>query len=132
MIKSNSKKAVENIKRYVLEHFDPDNYDSGFWGTIEVPGINEFKKAAQFIYECFHNEKVKYDKRRMSEQALFFEWCSGLPSILDTCYYYNRSAVDDLAVILEETEAEKAKYTESQAEERLTYLIYREIKKAVK
>ena len=125
MLKSNSKKAVENIRVYVINNFEPCGYD--FEGSAE-----DFKTVAQFIYECFVDEKVKHDKRRMTEQALFFEWCSGLPSILDTCYYYNRSAVDDLAVILEETESEKSKYTEAQAEERLTYLIYREIKKAVK
>lgn len=125
MLKSNSKQAINNIKFYIVNHFDPCGYD--FTGEE-----SSFMDAARFIYECFIDEKVKHDKRRMTEQALFFEWCSGLPSILDTCYYYNRSAVDDLAAILEETEDEKAKYTESQAEERLTYLIYREIKKAVK
>ena len=125
MLKSNSKKAVENIKVYIIERFEPCGYD--FEGNE-----SDFKEVATFIYKCFYNEMVKYDKRRMTEQALFFDWCSGLPSILDTCYYYNRSAVDDLAAILEESEVEKAKYTEEQAEERLTYLIYREIKKAVK
>ena len=138
MLKSNSKQAVENIKVYVLEHFEPENYDADFWENIEknrknaIVALDRFSVAAHYIYYCFYKEKVKYDTRRMTEQSLFFEWCSGLPSILDTCYYYNRSAIDDLAVILEETEAEKAKYTEAQAEERLTYLIYREIKKAVK
>lgn len=125
MLKSNSKQAVENIKVYIIERFDPCGYDFDGNG-------NDFKEVAQFIYECFKDEKVKHDQRRMTEQSLFFEWCAGLPSVLDTCYYYNRSAIDDLSVILEETAAEKAKYTESDAEERLTYLIYREIKKAVK
>lgn len=125
MLKTNSKKAVENIRAYIVENFEPCGYD--FNGNE-----TDFVSVAQFVYNCFIDEKVKFDRRRMTEQSLFFEWCSGLPSILDTCYYYNRSAVDDLAVILEETETEKARYTETQAEERLTYLIYREIKKAVK
>ena len=125
MLKTNSKKAIENIRVFIIERFDSCGYE--FDGNE-----SNFTEVAQFIYNCFVDEKVKYDKRRMTEQSLFFEWCSGLPSILDTCYYYNRSAVDDLAVILEETEAEKARFTEAQAEERLTYLIYREIKKAVK
>ena len=38
---------------------------------------------------------------------------AGLPSVLDTCYFYNRSAVDDLGAILEETESEKAKRGET-------------------
>jgi len=56
-----------------------------------------------------------------------------LSSIIDTCYYYNRSAVDDIAEILQQTEAEKAKYTdERKAEKFLSALIYREITKAVR
>ena len=125
MLKTNSKKAVENIRLYIINHFDSCGYDFN-------EDTNNFKDVATFIYKCFIDEKVKHDKRRMSEQSLFFEWCSGLPSILDTCYYYNRSAIDDLGEILEETETEKARFTEQQAEERLTYLIYREIKKVVK
>lgn len=51
------------------------------------------------------------------------------PPVLDTCYYYNRSAVADLGNILEETPAEMERYTESGAETLLTNLIYRELKK---
>ena len=68
-------------------------------------------------------------RKNLSEQTSFTDWCSGLPSILDTCYYYNRSAVDDLGEILEETEQERSKYTEEQAEKQLTILIYDTIKK---
>lgn len=125
MLKTNSKQAITNIKFYIVDHFDPCGYD--FTGEE-----TSFKDVAEYIYNCFIDEKVKFDKRRMSEKELFFDWCQGLPSILDTCYYYNRSAVDDLAVILEESDAEKSKYTEQQAEQLLTHLIYREIKKAVK
>ena len=66
----------------------------------------------------------------MTEQERFTDWAQGLPSVLDCCYYYNRSAVDDLGAILEETDAEKARYSEQQAENLLSYLIYRELVKA--
>lgn len=57
-------------------------------------------------------------------QNIFAEWAAGLPSVLDTCYFYNRSAVDDLAEILEESDSEKAKYSDEQkAEKLLTNLI---------
>lgn len=127
MLKTNSKKAIENIKNYIINNFDFYNYNNG---TIEEP--TTFEAIAKFIYNCFLTEK-RYDNgcKHYSEQQLFFEWCSGLPSVIDTCYFYNRSAVDDLAIILEETEAEKEKYTESDAEKLLTNLIYRELKKAV-
>lgn len=129
MLKTNSKKASEKLKAYILEHADGANYG------VNLENEN-FSTVAKFIYNCFIDEKYKgaesyYTQQKMSLQDVFEEWASGLPSVLDTCYYYNRSAVDDLGAILEQTEAEKAKYNEQESEKLLTYLIYREIKKAV-
>lgn len=137
MLKTYSKEAVQNIKNYVCDHVDFTGYDQ--YAYIEKfeedvkhgKQIDLFSVYAYAVYYCFYDEKVKYDKRNMSIQDLFIEWCQGLPSVLDTCYYYNRSAVDDLASILEQNEQEKSKFTEFQAEERLTYLIFREIRKVV-
>ena len=125
MLKSNSKKALENVKNYILENFTPEGY------TETVP--TETREIMQFIYNCFISEKfsIENEKRyyKYNEYAAFMDWCAGLPSVLNTCYYYNRSAVDDLGAILEETEAEKKKYSEAEAEKMLTYLIYKVIKK---
>lgn len=52
--------------------------------------------------------------------------------ILDTCYFYNRSAVADLGAILQQSERERARYTESQAEQLLTHLIYQELVKGAR
>ncbi len=136
MLKTNSKKAIENIKKYVCDHVDFTGYDQyAYVEKFEEDAkhgkqIDLFSIYAHAIYDCFYNEMVKYDNRKMSIQNFFIEWCQGLPSILDTCYYYNRSAVDDLASILEENEREKKRFTECRAEEVLTYLIFREIRKA--
>ena len=96
-----------------------------------IRNVDIFSMVAHAIAETFYDEKCRYDSRfkagRLSRYDLFEDWCAGLPSILDTCYYYNRSAVDDMGNILEESDTEKAKYTEQQAEKRLTQLIYREI-----
>ena len=128
MLKTNSKKAIENIKNYIINNFDFTNYEE--YTNEEEP--TTFEAIAKFIYKCFIEEKrYNNDNYRYSEQEIFLDWCSGLPSVIDTCYFYNRSAIDDLAIILEETEAEKEKYSESDAEELLTNLIYREIKKAI-
>ena len=125
MLKTNSKKAIENIHAYVVDNFTPDNYD--------LEPSNDFATVAKVIYNCFIEEKSGInDWSRVSESVIFADWCAGLPSIFNTCYYYNRSAVDDLGVILEETEAEKARFTETDAEKLLSSLIFREIKKAVK
>ena len=125
MLKTNSKKARENIRAYILDHFTPD-------GFTDTPPT-EPREVLRFIYNCFISEKfsIENEKRyyKYNEYNAFVDWCAGLPSALDTCYYYNRSAVDDLGAILEETETEKARYTEADAEKLLTYLIYTVIKK---
>ena len=61
---------------------------------------------------------------------VFRDWAQGLALGNLFCYYYNRSAVDDLGAILEETEEEKSRYSEQEAEEMLTRLIFREMQKA--
>lgn len=127
MLKSNSKKAKENIQNYIINNFDYSNYE------VETEPTT-FKEIAQFIYRTFRSEKYStmedFKYYHHNEFNAFSAWCSGLPSVLDTCYYYNRSAVEDLAAILEENEAEKSKFTESEAENRLTQLIYKTIKAA--
>ena len=126
MLKTNSKKARENIRQYIIDHFDPCGYD-----LEKAP--ESFPEIAVCILETFAHEKpysTKYIYRYMlSDEKVFTDWCQGLPSILDTCYYYNRSAVDDLGAILEETAEEKARYTERDAERLLTHLIFRELMK---
>ena len=128
MLKTNSKKARENIQQYIINNFTPENY------TDEK--IEGFENVARFIIDTFRSEKYSraadYKYYKGSEYAAFVDWCSGLPSILDTCYYYNRSAVDDLGTILEETEAEKKRFTEQEAEKLLTALIYRELARGLK
>nr|DAT64881.1 MAG TPA: hypothetical protein [Caudoviricetes sp.] len=125
MLKTNSKKAAENIRAYIMNGFTPENY------TDNPP--EDFPEIARFILATFKSEKYStpedFRYYRNNELAAFADWCAGLPSALDTCYYYNRSAVDDLGAILEETDEEKARYTEEQAEKTLTLLIYRELKK---
>ena len=124
MLRTNSKQAITNIRAYIINGFNGENYG------IETP--DTFEEVAKFIYNTFADEYLCEYNRRRSEQEVFIEWCSGLPSVIDTCYYYNRSAVEDLGDILEETEEERNRYTEQDAERLLSCLIYREIRKAVK
>lgn len=125
MLRTNSKKARENVRAYIMEHFTPENYTDN--PPQDWPGV------AAFILDTFRSEKPPIGSyTRMSEQERFTDWASGLPSVLDTCYYYNRSAVNDLGAILEETESEKARFDEPQAESLLTNLIYRELVRGCK
>ena len=121
MLRTNSKQARENIRQYIIENFTPENY------TDE--NIQGFENIAKFILDVFKSEYYNVTGRYTQAEA-FKNWCSGLPSVLDTCYYYNRSAVEDVKNILEETDAEASKYNEQQAEELLTSLIYRELMRA--
>lgn len=122
MLKTNCKKALENIRAYILENADSSNYDGQVFA--------DWKAAARFVWSCFRGEKDG-DNRQMKEYDLFEEWASGLPSSFDFCYWYNRPALDDLGNILEETEAKKARFTDGDACRLLTRLIYNQIKKAV-
>jgi len=123
MIRSTSRKALDNIRAYIVSNYDPSSYD--------LPVETDFPAICKQIITAWISEKGQYKRYNESFFDSFMDWCSGLPSILDTCYFYNRSAVDDLGAILEETEVEKAKYTEQDAEKMLTWLIYREISKTV-
>ena len=129
MLKTNSKKARENIRNYIIDHFDFSNYD----GYEKEPGT--YHEIVTFIYNKFLEQKFYtdnyYKAHGISEKTAFIDWCSGLPSVLDTCYFYNRSAVEDLGNILEQAETERNKYTESAAEKLLTTLIYNELKKEI-
>ena len=115
MLKSNSKKARENVRAYIVENFDGTDYDGG-----EGVNCDDFGAVARFILDVFESEKFYQTGNR---QEIFADWCAGLPSVLDTCYYYNRSAVD---------ESEKSKYTEQKAEKVLTYLIFSELEKGAR
>lgn len=125
MLRTNSKKAINNIRLYIINNFTPENY------TDTPP--QTFPEIAKFILDVFNSEKPAIGSyARMSENERFLDWCQGLPSVLDTCYWYNRSAVDDLGEILEETETEKSQYGEEKAGILLTCLIHRELRKAIK
>ena len=124
MLKTNSKKAKENIKSYILNIYDDTADYSNCGIDTNTSNWEDVKKNIKDIFYLEYGRHVDFYK---GEYYAFKNWCQGLPSIIDTCYYYNRSAIKDLGDILEETEEEKEKFTEEQAEEKLTYLIYREV-----
>lgn len=128
MIKTNSKKAIENIKSYIMENYSADSYNE----DSEQAKAKSFEEIAAVILKDVKRVKGA-DVNQYSRYTwgdAFIDWAQGLPGLLDTCYYYNRSAADDLAGILEETEEEKARYEERAAEKMLSSLIFRELTKA--
>lgn len=125
-LKTNSKQARSNVRAYIMQHADFSGYD------IDPGG--HFPDVARAIMSIFREEKKRchigpLEHPYLHEELRFIDWCQGLPSVLDTCYYYNRSAVADLGAILQQSIEKREQYEESQAEELLTKLIYKELKK---
>lgn len=126
-LRTNSKKVKTSIQNYIknaVEYIEDCGYD------MKAYDLGNFQDLCACIWDIFNDEKYytieQMDKRRMSYYDAFKEWAQGLAlNLFD--YYYNVSAVDLLGDILEQTQEERAKYTEQQAEELLTRLIYREI-----
>ena len=128
MLKTNSKKACENIRKYILQDRDYIEETAEFYGV----SLADDREVIAYAYDLFTSEKSGDIERNYSNPCfvIFEDWARGLALGSLFCYYYNRSAVDDLGAILEESEEEKARYTEQEAEEMLTRLIYREMEKA--
>ena len=126
MIRSNTLKARQNVINYILSNVDFTGYSQ--YSHIDT---TDFEAVRDALKAVFYSEKLEnnpyYERGIMFLSDLFIDWCQGLPSALDTCYYYNRSAIDDLATILEESDTEKSRFTEAQACEKLSRLIFREL-----
>ena len=115
MLKTNAKKARENVRAYVLEN--ARDYEDNRFAT--------FREAAAFVLADFKRCAFRKDGRQF---MTFDEYAGGLPlSLFD--YLYDVEAVPACASILEETKEEAAKYDERKAERLLSFLIRREIEK---
>lgn len=119
MLKTNSKKARENIREYIRSEAE---YIRDSYGL----NVNTDAEIARAILDIFRGETAGDHRRNMSEAARFEDWAQGL-ALGQLFTYYVHPAVPILGNILEETETERSKYTERQAENLLTRLIYREI-----
>jgi hypothetical protein len=130
MLRTNSKKAAENIRKYIMEDLEYLQERAEYRG-MELDE-NNVDQVLALAWSIFKEEKSGEINRYrfINEYQVFKDWASGLALGDLFCYYYNRSAVEDLGNILEESAAEKAKYKEADAEELLTRLIYREMTRA--
>ena len=120
MLRTNSKKVRERIRAYIREGFNPEYCD----GNPQT-----YPEICRAILADFRRVQSHEFSRNVSRQELFADYMQGLPSILNALYYYNASAVQLVGDILEETETEREKFTECQAENLMSYLIYSELLK---
>ena len=129
MLKTNSKKAKENIMNYIrtasAEYYIED------CGAPEDITDNELCGLILDDFRTTWSGELKrnaYRQKPLTYQELFEDWGCGLTAgDLFDFFNYGGSAVETLGDILEETEEERSKYTEEKAEKWLCYLIYREV-----
>lgn len=118
MLRTNSKEAKKNLAKYCVESsidYLAENYGYTNINPSTIYGI---------IREVYHTEAFSKSQNRYVMP--FEQWAQGLPcgGLFD---YYLHDAVDTLGDILEETEEERNRYSESKAESALTRLIMQEV-----
>lgn len=133
MLRTNSKKVIEKVRKYCVDSWNEYAEDEG------LPTAESFEVASAEILKNCINEKFCFEKEKRfiflnkfyqsNLLNAFEDWCQGLPRSLNTCYYYSRSAVDQLGDWLEESEEEKNRFSESEVEKKITYLLFRELTK---
>ena len=124
-MKSTRKEVKERIHIYIESRFDPTNYGR------KQEDFTTFHDIAVFVFETFAAEYRLSDPNTLryyrTQENAFISWLQGLPSVLDPHYYYKGSAVDLVGNWLQESEEERKRFTEEQAEYYASRLIYREI-----
>lgn len=131
MLRTNSKEVMKRIKNIILESYELAEEYYAFEGRQAKTEYNDIcKDIMHFFYIEKRNDDCLYKVGRISEQDLFYDWVSGLPSAFPVSDdIFLRSAVDFLGNLLDETEQEKKKYTDEQAEKQCCNLLYRELNK---
>lgn len=128
MIKSNSKKARERIRSYIIDGFHDSDYET--WNGLKV---DDFSIIAKIILTDFNRVTGSdyYYRRFPSNMERFVDFTRGLPSMVNCDFWLGCEAGKDLlAAWLEETETEKNKYTEEKACVMIARMIYRELSAA--
>lgn len=124
MLRTNSKVVRERVRSYILENSEDIVECMDYEGVPHEHGNDILK----YIWADYMSREGKYLSRHTSYQDGFAQWGSGLPyNIFD--YYYNVEAVKLVGDILDETEEERAKFSESDAERLMSYLIFKEVSK---
>jgi len=118
MLKTNSKEVMNRIKKVIMDSYEAAEEYYTFDGSTMKTEYNDICKD---IMNMFYIEKLQFDNRykagRISKADLFMDWMQGLPSAFPVSNdIFLNSAVDFLGDLLDETETEKEKFTDEQAE----------------
>ena len=131
MKKLNCKEVNEALKKEIM-----DSYESAeeYYTYDGAEMKTEYNDICKDIMEAFKREKLDNDLRykagRISKQDLFVDWMQGLPTAFPVADdIFLGSAAEWLGNILDETETEKQKYSDSKAERTSCLILYRELNK---
>lgn len=133
MLRTNSKKAIENIWKYVEGFRETINEELvSFEENPNYIQDGDKKTLAAYIYNYYYEtyKKNNYKAGTTNDQELFYNWAQGLTmcGMFDFFLYREETNPKNiLGEILEETETEKKHFTDDQAAYTLTALIYREV-----
>lgn len=135
MLRTNSKKAKENIRLWILANYTPEDYANAFQTETGEYTSENFPEVAANIMGVFHKEKG-LDVRRYGLEIAFIDWMQGLPSILGTLSLLGWEVTEILGNWLEETAEEKEAYSKKdedgqKAMETALHLVFREIQAGV-
>ena len=83
MLRTNSKKYLNNIQNYILDSIDVTDYDI----KTETP-----TEKLEFLFDCFEVEfNYKNNQLRYPNfQNRFANWLKGLPSAINIPHQYNK------------------------------------------
>lgn len=132
MLRTNSKKAKENIRLWILANYMPEDYTNAFQTETGEYTPENFPEVAASIMDAFRKEKG-FDVRRYGLEIGFIDWMQGLPSILETLSLLcGWEASEILGDWLEETAEEKEAYSKKdedgeKAMKTALHLVFREI-----
>ena len=138
MLKTNSKKARENIRAYIIECSNCTGYDPATHEETPL-AFGSFDGYAAHIWDEFKQEQMTGNARAYNLhingtwQNCFADWLRGLPGVIDSGDWllgYD-AAKNVVARLLEESDEERDKYANDKAVDLLHSLIYREIIRAV-
>lgn len=131
MLRTNSKKAKENIRLWILANYAPENYANAFQTETGEYTPENFPAVAASIMDTFRKEKG-FDVHRYGLEIAFADWMQGLPSILETFPLLGWEVTEILGDWLEETAEEKEAYSKKdedgqKAMKTALHLVFREI-----
>ena len=97
------------IQEFIFTHYDDEGGENAPEAKIE-----NYFLICQYIYNSFYKDKVNKNIEQLtkSRKKLFYEWCGGLPGVLDTFdifVYDDKKYYDSLGYELDSSEIERLK-----------------------